>query len=172
MSGMAQIAVSLATWKAIEAQRLSFGEDHDAIIRRALAARQERKLHLVQTMRASAIPVTRRRGDMSITVADRTEPVANLKGAYISILTMLVKRRPSLFQSLLSEGSQRRRWIAIRAEELFPLSPHLALQHAHQIAPNWFVDTNLSKAQIEVRVARASEIAGLTYGADVTITGA
>jgi hypothetical protein len=171
MSGMAQISVSLATWKAIEAQRLSFGEDHDAIIRRALAARKERKLHLVQTMSKAAIPVTRRRGDMSVTVAGRTEPVANLKAAYITILTMLVKRRPSLFQSLLSEGSQRRRWIAIKAEELFPLSPHLAAQHAHQIAPNWYIDTNLSKAQIEARLSRAAELAGLTFGADIVITG-
>jgi hypothetical protein len=169
---MAQISVSLATWKAIEAQRLSFSEDHDSIIRRALAARKERKLHLVQSMGKPQLPNTRRRGDMSVTVAGRTEPVANLKAAYISILTLLVKRRPSLFQSLLGEGSQRRRWIAIKPEELFPLSPHLAAQHAHQIAPNWFIDTNLSKAQIEARVARASQIAGLSFGVDVLIAGA
>ena len=41
MSGMAQIAVSLDTWKAIEAARLSLGESHDEIVRRLACAGRE-----------------------------------------------------------------------------------------------------------------------------------
>lgn len=166
MSGMAQISVSLSTWKAIESQRLSFQEDHDAIIRRVLVTK---KSQLGRALLRQDIPVQRRRGNMNVTVAGRVTPTANLKSAYIEILRQLVKIRPSLFQQLLKEGSQRRRWIATKAEELFPLSPHLVRDHAHQIAPNWFVDTNLSKAQIETRLETACTISGNRFGSDVGI---
>ncbi len=171
MAGQAQIAVSLATWKALEAQRLSFDEDHDTIIRRALLVRANQKRSLVQFAGRAEVRTSRRRGNLSIAVKGRTTPVANLKDAYISALGQLVKIRPSLFQQLLAEGNQRRRWIALSAEALFPLSPHLARQHAHPIATNWFVDTNLSRAQIETRLTRAAEIAGLAFGDSVSISG-
>jgi hypothetical protein len=171
MSGMAQIHVSLTTWKAIEAQRLSFDEDHDSIIRRALSARTNARKHAAREVLRADIPVQRRRGDMSIYVNDREIQVANLKGAYIEILSQLVKIRPSLFQMLLKEGSDRRRWIALSPAELFPLSPHLIRQHAYQIAPNWFIDTNLSKSQIETRCERICALAGFAFGAEVRIAG-
>jgi hypothetical protein len=171
MSGMAQIAVSLATWKAIEAQRLSFSEDHDAIIRRALSSRRHQAKQTARILAQPALPTQRKRGSVSVKVAGRDTPVANLKDAYITILSQLVKIRPSLFQMLLKEGSNRRRWIGLTEEALFPFSPHLARQHAHQIAPNWYVDTNVSKAQIEARLAKAAELAGHVYGQDVLIVG-
>ncbi len=171
MSGTAQISVSLSTWKAIEAQRLSFDENHDSIIRRALSARTTAKKQLVREALRSDIPVQRRRGDMSVEISGRDIPVANLKAAYIEILSQLVKSRHSLFQMLLKEGSDRRRWIALTPQELFPLSPHLVKQHAYQIAPNWFIDTNLSKSQIMTRCARAAELSGYSFGKDVRIIG-
>ena len=166
MSGMAQITVSLSTWKAIEAQRLSFQEDHDAIIRRALITKRSQ---LGRAILRQDIPVQRRRGNMTVEVGGRVTPVANLKAAYITILSQLVKVRPSLFQQLLKEGNLRRRWIATKAAELFPLSPHLVRDHAHEIAPNWFIDTNLSKAQIDARLETACIIAGKSFGTDVRI---
>ncbi len=169
MAGMAQIAVSLTTWKAIEAQRVSFDEDHDAIIRRALVSRTTQKKQLARMLAAPPAVAQRKRGNMAIDVAGRTTPVANFKDAYITILTQLVKKRPSLFQQLLKEGSERRRWIAMTPEALFPLSPHLARQFAHPIARDWFVDTNVSKAQIEARLMKACEIAGHRFGDDVVI---
>ncbi len=170
MSGMAQIAVSLTTWKAIEAQRLSFDEDHDAIIRRALSSRTQQAKQTMQILARPSTTTQRKRGNMIVTVAGRETPVANLKDAYITILSQLVKIRPSLFQMLLKEGSTRRRWIGLDAEALFPFSPHLARHHAHQIAPNWYVDTNLSKSQIEARLTKAAELSGHHFGHDVLIT--
>lgn len=172
MAGMAQVTISLATWKAIEAQRLSFDEDHDAIIRRALAVRTSANKQIARTVFLHIGSVQRKRGNMSVTVGDRITPVANLKAAYVEILTQLVKIRPGLFQSLLKEGSARRRWIALNPAELFPHSPHLAQQHAYQLARNWFIDTNLSRLQIETRCTRAAQIAGLSFGKDVQIAGA
>jgi hypothetical protein len=171
MSGMAQISVSLTTWKAIESQRLSFDEDHDSIIRRALSVRNNAKKKAVHDMLRSDIPVQRKRGDMSVNINGREIQVSNLKGAYIEILSQLVKIRPSLFQMLLKEGSDRRRWIALSPAELFRLSPHLIRQHAYQIAPNWFIDTNLSKSQIQTRCERICALAGFEFGTDVQIIG-
>lgn len=171
MSGMAQISVSLTTWKAIEAQRLSFDEDHDSIIRRALSARTNAKKLAVREVLRADMPVQRKRGDVTVFINDREIQVANLKAAYIEILSQIVKIRPSLFQMLLKEGSDRRRWIALSPAELFPLSPHLIRQHAYQIAPNWFIDTNLSKSQIETRCERICALADLEFGRDVRIIG-
>jgi hypothetical protein len=171
MSGMAQISVSLATWKAIEAQRLSFEEDHDAIIRRALVARTHQKKAIARAVAAPQPVAQRKRGNMAVDVAGRITPVANLKDAYVTILSQLVKTRPSLFQMLLKEGNERRRWIAMSPDALFPLSPHLARQFAHRIARDWYVDVNVSKTQIETRLIKACEIAGHRFGDDVTISG-
>ncbi len=171
MSGMAQIAVSLTTWKAIEQQRLSFDEDHDAIIRRALAVRTAQKKQIVQQLARPAVTAQRRRGDLSVDIKGYVVEVANLKDAYITILSKLVKSRPSLFQQLLKEGNDRRRWIAMTPEALFPLSPHLARQFGHRLSRDWYVDTNLSRQQIETRLTRACEIAGHRYGEDVQILG-
>ncbi len=171
MAAVAQITVSLATWKAIEQQRLSFDEDHDAIIRRALVLKASRQKTATRAAFAPAPIVSRKHGNLSVIVHGRVTKVANLKFAYIAILSQLVKVRPSLFQQLLPEGNQRRRWIAMKPEALFPLSPHLARQHAHRIAPDWYVDTNVSRAQIEARCKRAAEIAGLDWGNSVKIDG-
>ncbi len=171
MSGMAQISVSLTTWKAIESQRLSFDEDHDSIIRRALAVRTAQKRQIAQQLARPTMATIRRRGDLSVNIAGYVAQVANLKDAYITILSRLVKGRPSLFQMLLKEGNDRRRWIAMTPEALFPLSPHLARQFAHKLSRDWYVDTNLSRQQIEVRLAKACEIAGHRFGDDVKIIG-
>ena len=172
MQGMTEVAVSLATWKAIEAQRLSFHESHDAIIRRALAERTERSRRAAGRTALAGRGAPRRRGQMSVTVFGQCQPVPNLKQAYLAILAALVRNKSTLFQLLAFEGSSRRRWIAPSPEALFLTSPHLAADHAHQIAPNWFVDTNLSRAQILQRLGTACALAGYQFGEDVILSEA
>ena len=169
MSGLQSVAISLATYKAIEAQRLSFTESHDAIIRRALAERTSKRRLAVTHALATARGAGRRRGKTSVTLFGRSQPVLNLKDAYLVILTALVRHKAELFTLLAVEGSERRRWIAPRPEALFLTSPHLASDHAHQIAPNWYVDTNVSRAQIHGRLTVACRLAGLSYGREVVI---
>ena len=170
MSGLQAVTISLATYKAIEAQRLSFSESHDAIIRRALSDRTSKR-------RPASGPSTnmirgagrRRRGNCRVVVLGKAEAVMNLKDAYLTILTAMVRHKASLFQLLAFEGSERRRWIAPSAQALFVTSPHLASDHAHEITPNWFVDTNVSRAQIISRLTVACRLAGYRYGEDVSI---
>ena len=169
MSSMQSVAISLATYKAIEAQRLSFTESHDAIIRRALAERSVRRISTANRMAQIGRGQPRRRGNTRVRLFGHVQDVMNLKDAYLVILTALVRRKSSLFQLLAAEGSARRRWIGPNAEALFVTAPHLSVQHAHEIAPNWFVDTNVSRAQIFARLTVAARLAGARFGEDVAI---
>jgi hypothetical protein len=116
-------------------------------------------------------PATRRRGNISVSLYGQARPVANLKQAYVAILQSLVKHKPALFELMAHEGTNRRRWIARDATALFPHSPHLVRDHALEVAPGWVIDTNVSRAQIDARLAVACRIAGYRYGDDVAITG-
>ena len=166
MSGMTQIDVTLATYKAIEAARLSFSESHDEIVQRILTGRRPSR---IANANRQAPPATRRRGNVSVDLFGRSVPVANLKGAYIAILNGLLRHKPSLFELLAHQGTSRRKWIARAASELYAESPHLAADHAFAIGGDWFVDTNLSRKQIEQRLTVATRLAGYRFGDDVSI---
>ncbi len=170
MNGLHEVAVSLATYKAIEAQRLSFAETHDAIIRRALAVRTATPARAIGRLLASVRGAPRRRGRTSVTLFGREQAVMNLRDGYLTILAALVRHKVSLFELLAAEGSARRRWMARSAEGLFVTAPHLASRHAHEITPNWFVDTNLSRDQIVKRLTVAARLAGYRFGEDVAIS--
>lgn len=170
MTGMAQIAVSLDTWKAIEAARLSLSESHDEIVRRLANASRSRKGATIRAIARGAAPSTRRRGNVRVSAFGSEEPVANLKLAYVTALARLMRHKPSLFELLSLKGGNRRRWIAREAEGLYPGSPHLARDHAYAMN-GWWLDTNLSRAQIEARLDEACRIAGYRYGEDVCVLG-
>ncbi len=169
MSGMANITVSLDTWKAIEAARLSLSESHDEIVRRLANTSHGRRAAVLRGISRATAPVTRRRGDIRVTAFGSDEPVANLKLAYVTALTRLVRHKPSLFELLSLKGGSKRRWIAREAESLFPGSPHLVHDHAYALN-GWWLDTNVSRAQIEARLEEACRLAGYRYGEDVRIS--
>ena len=169
MSGLQPVSISLATYKAIEAQRLTFSESHDSIIRRALSERTSKRRPVATRPTDAIRGAARRRGDINVILFGRAQSVMNLKDAYLVILAALVRHKASLFQLLAVEGTERRRWIATSAEALFVTSPHLASDHAHEIAPNWFVDTNVSRAQIISRLTTACLLAGVRFGEDISI---
>jgi hypothetical protein len=170
MSGMAQIAVSLDTWKAIEAARLSVAESHDEIVRRVLVTVRQRRQAPARHAARHTTPATRRRGAVMLTAFGSEQPVANLKMAYIAGLSKLVRHKPSLFELLSLKGGSKRRWIARDAESLFSGSPHLARDHAHAL-DGWWLDTNLSRAQIEARLTEACRLSGYRYGEDLAVRG-
>jgi hypothetical protein len=169
MTGLTNISLSLATYKAIEAQRLSFGESHDAIIRRALAERAGRRARMAGRAAAMGRGAPRRRGRVRVDIFGRAQEVLNLRDAYLVILTALIRHKSTLLQLLATEGSTRRRWVARSPEALFVTAPHLAAEHAHQIAPDWYVDTNVSRAQIVARLTTAARVAGYAFGEDVRL---
>jgi hypothetical protein len=169
MSGATSISVSLATYKAIEAQRLSFLESHDAIIRRALAERSGRRGQAAGRAALAARGAQRRRGKVSVDMFGSSQAAVNLRDAYLVILTALTRHKASLLQLLANEGTMRRRWVARTPAALFVTAPHLAREHAHEIAPDWFVDTNVSRAQIHARLTKACALAGYRFGETIRL---
>jgi hypothetical protein len=169
MSGLTNISLSLATYKAIEAQRLSFGESHDAIIRRALSERSGRRARMAGRAAVLGRGAPRRRGKVQVVLFGRTQEVFNLRDSYLVIITALTRHKATLLHLLSLEGSERRRWVARSPEALFVTAPHLASEHAHQISPEWYVDTNVSRAQIVARLTVAARLAGYEFGEDVRI---
>lgn len=169
MSGLTQIEVTLGTYKALEAARLSFSESHDDIVRRILATKRSVRVSSVRETARPSPPSTRRRGDVAVDLFGRRLPVANFKYAYLTVLNALVRHKPSLFELLGQEGTARRRWVARSTGELYGGSPHLARDHATALAGEWFADTNLSRKQIDHRLAVAAKLAGYRYGEDVQI---
>lgn len=169
MTGMTQIDVTLGTYKAIEAARLSLTESHDDIVRRVLAAKRSARTAALRESARATPPAPRRRGDVSVDLFGRILPVANCKYAYLAILNALVRHKPSLLELLADEGTPRRRWVARSADALFSGSPHLARDHATAAHGDWFVDTNVSRKQIDQRLAVAAKLAGYRYGEDVRI---
>ncbi len=170
MSGLTNVSLSLATYKAVEAQRLSFGESHDAIIRRALSERSGRRARMAGRAAVLARGAPRRRGRVRVTLFGREQDVFNLRDAYLVIVTALTRHKANLLHLLSLEGSERRRWVARSPETLFVTAPHLAPEHAHQLSPEWYIDTNVSRAQIVARLTVAARLAGYAYGEDVRIT--
>ena len=166
---MTQIDVTLGTYKAIEAARLSFTESHDDIVRRIMATKMSAKTAAIRGKVRNSPPATRKRGDVSVDLFGRSVAVANGKYAYLAILNALVRHKPSLFELLADEGTARRRWVARSAETLYAGSPHLARDHATVVHGDWFVDTNLSRKQIDQRLEIAAKLAGYRYGEDVRI---
>ena len=81
MSGLTNVSLSLATYKAIEAQRLSFAESHDAIIRRALAVRSGQRTRTVARAGLLARGAPRKRGRVRVVLFGREQDVFNLRDA-------------------------------------------------------------------------------------------
>lgn len=170
MSAMAEIPVSLATFKAIEAARLSLVESHDDILRRVLNHSAQRQSRLVQEVARLTPPPMRKRGLVALALFGQANPQPNLKYAYLAALRSLVRHKPSLFEHLAEKGTSRRRWAAHSPRELYAAAPHLARDHGHEIQPGWWVDTNISRAQIEARLTVACKIAGYRFGEDVVLS--
>lgn len=166
---MRSVELSLNTYKAIEAHRLSFEESHDEIIRRVCIKASSLQAAQQRAALRSGATGQRRRGNLSLDMLGERQPQANLKSAYLAALRGLLRYKHNLFELLSLEGTSRRKWVAKSPEALFQRSPHLAARHAEKILPNWFVDTNLSKDQILRRIKRAAALAGVRYGHEIKL---
>jgi hypothetical protein len=70
---------------------------------------------------------------------------------------------------LATQGSARRRRVAQSPEAVFVAAPYLADGHAHQIAPDWYIDPNVWSAQIAARLMAAPRLARSQFGEDARI---
>jgi hypothetical protein len=180
---MRQIAIDLEVHRRIEAERCSFEESENAILRRLLniedgqAARDSKPRELDTTPRGAppiemAIPIgSRTTGNWSVEWNGQRFMARNLREAYLTGLARLAEHDETLFGKLSTEGSGRRRYVAGRPLDLYPNSPHLAKperNNTHRLG-EWYVDLNLSRDQAAKRIRRAAALAGIRYGQEIAI---
>jgi len=176
--GFKAIEVDLDVHRAIERARLALGESDNDILRRLL-------LGGTRSRRPAPSPGSpgspggaggarrgpaRRRGLWTVEIAGRRLPAANLKHAWCLLLGELDAAYPHFLEELAGEKERSRRAVARVPAALYgPRSAHLARRHALPLAGGWYVDTNLSAAQIAKRARTAARLCGLHYGSDVRI---
>lgn len=87
----------------------------------------------------------------------------------VNILRQLDDRDPSFLErfAALPQHGRTRRYVARTREDLFPDRPDLALEHARQLRPGWWVGSNLSRQGVERVIRMACEVAGFRYGVDL-----
>ena len=165
MARLKQIGIDVDVHRAIEAQRLSFAEAENDILRRILLTPRERSSPAPKTR----ISETRQRGDWAIRLGNETYDAANLKDAYCGLLRRLAAKYPAFITDFARQSSRSRAFVARVPDQLYKNSPHLAKDHAQKLIDGWFVDTNLSESQVSQRVRAAAVTANLVYGKDVSI---
>lgn len=166
------IEVDLDVHRAIEGARISLGESDNDILRRLLlgGAQAGRRRPSRNAGSGSGGGAARSRGLWSVELAGRRLPAANLKHAWCLLLRELDTAYPHFLEELAGEKERSRRAVARAPKDLYgPRAAHLAGRHAQPLVGGWYVDTNLSTAQIAKRARVAARLCGLHYGSDVRI---
>ena len=84
------------------------------------------------------------------------------------VLIELSLRNSEFLARLGTERGRTRRYVAKSREALYPGSPHLA-KYARDLGDGWWMATNFSERDIDRAIRKACEVAGVVYGADVSI---
>lgn len=172
MPKLKQISIDVDVNRVIESNRISLAERENDILRRML-------LDSVKAPSSPTIlPVTnidpqnfglRQRSQWQVMVESEVVGAGSLKDAYCKFLTLALERDPSFLSVFSSYKGKSRRYVAQEAISLYLKSPHLARQHALELVPGWFVDTNLSESQVGQRARAAALASGLAYGQEAWI---
>lgn len=188
---MKQIAVDVDVNRVIEAARRSFAETPNDILRRILLGRSEPPAAPQAPVAPSDAPPSdasppdaplvavteldlprfgqRAMGHWQARVADAVVGASSLREAYCRLLVLAHQHDPAFLGRFARLGSKARRFIARNPTDLYLKSPHLAKDHAVELVPGLFVDTNLSETQIAQRARAAARELGLHYGKDAWI---
>jgi AraC-like DNA-binding protein len=173
MVELKRIGIDLDVNRVIEAHRRSFEESENDILRRLLLADATEVdatngLSLVTDLDVASFGM-RNRGFWQVAWDSKVVGATSLKDAYCQLLVMANTAVPNLLDRLASERARSRRYVARQPGDLYLSSPHLAKDHAIEVVPGWFVDLNLSEAQVAKRARVAARLAGLAYGSAVWI---
>ena len=169
MPRMKQIAIDVDVNGAVEANRSSFSETHNDILRKMLLKNPVEMIAREQQRQTANRPPQRVRGEWFVEIDGAYTSESSLKGAYCSVLRQLEARNPGFIQNFSMQKSRSRRFVAKIPTDLYDNSKHLASDHAFEILPGWYVDTNLSEQQVAQRVELAAQLVGLTFRAGLVI---
>jgi hypothetical protein len=169
------ISVSEATLALAVSLRVGGEERLDSVIQRALAALNCEQ-HPGSPKTADEIaPVPRDEPSAitnsamhSVTLFGNTTSLSTKQDVLTAVLCALSQRDQKFLERFAGERGRTRRFVSRSREALYPGSPHLA-SYARQLAGGWWMATNFSERDIERAVTRACEVAGVSYGRDVSI---
>ncbi|MFT5471349.1 MAG: hypothetical protein ACI8UO_006482 [Verrucomicrobiales bacterium] len=107
----------------------------------------------------------------NLILSGKAFPYSNAKEAMVIALRELAQSDPTFLQRCSQHpycSGRKRRYIAQTAEELYPDRPDL--REMHECLPGgWLVATNLNNRLKKGIIRAATEVAGLTFGSDVSI---
>lgn len=176
---MKQIAVDVDVNRAIEAERRTFAESPNDILRRILlgqAAAVKPNTAPAPMVAVSELDMprfgARMMGHWQAKLADAVVSASSLKEAYCRFIVLANQHDREFLERFALLKGKTRRYIARRPEDLYLKSPHLAKDYAVALVPGWYIDSNLSESQISQRVGEAARELGLVYGKDAWVRDA
>lgn len=107
----------------------------------------------------------------NLVLSGKAFPYANAKEAMVIALRELSHSDPTFLQRCSQHpycSGRKRRYIAQTPEELYPDRPDLREMH-DTLPGGWLVATNLNNQLKKAIIRAATEVAGLTFGSDVSI---
>ena len=159
-----EIVIDIDVHQAIECRRTSFDQTPNDILREILAIPGSKPETL------QPLPVSRRRtGRFAFILHGEQVEEQSLKAAYLRCLQMLADLDASFLERLSTERTRARRLVAREPKDLYLNSPRLAEKFAVRLADVWWVDTNLSRQQVEKNLQIACGVADIGFGADLRL---
>lgn len=166
MDEFTKIDIDIEVHKAIEAQRATFGQLPNDILREVLGLETNGQ----RTEPSHTGPTrTRRTGVFAFELLGEREEYASLKDAYLGCLRKLADLDSEFLDGLGGETTPARRIVARKKKDLYMRSPGLAGDFAERLCSGWWVDTNLSRQQCEKRLEVACDVAGIKLGTDLIL---
>jgi hypothetical protein len=172
MAKMKQIQIDIEVSRVIEANRGSFSEKENDILRRLLLtapARQKAPVIVAVTQMDAPQFGSRSRGHWQVKLGTEIVAATSLKDAYCNLIRLAHEHDTGFLDRFSQQKAKTRYFVARRPEALYISSPHLAKDHALELVKGWFVDTNLSESQVSLRIRVAAREAGFAYGNDVWV---
>lgn len=169
MAKFKQIGIDVEVSRAIEANRLSFSETENDILRRMMTGARPQRLPSPKFNPPILLQGKRNRGAWSVVVNGEKSAAASLTSAYQTMLLSLAGQDSGFLEKFSARRARTRLFVARRPEALYGNSPHLAIDFAKPLTDGWYFDTNLSLQQIAQRARAAAEVSGLRYGVDLYI---
>jgi hypothetical protein len=116
-------------------------------------------------------PSTIHKGKIGFSYRGNFHPCRNGRDVLISVFLKLTENDPSFFQRFagLPKHGRSRRFLATNPQDLYPDRPDLARDHSTEIAPGWWLGTNVSKKQIAIIIEMACRVAGVQFGSGLAI---
>lgn len=155
------IKIDIDVYRAIEARRTTFSQSHNAILREIFT--------LPETLQRVSDPPKRRTGTYGFIMLGERVEEGSLKAAYLACLLKMAELDPQFLERLSEKTTKARRIVAREPRELYLRKPELSEKYASRLTGHWWVDTNLSQQQCELRIKIACEVAGLQFGNDLEL---